>query len=51
VKAAKTILKYGGETWSIKQKQRHKLLATEMAYLRLSERYNEWIELEMKRLE
>jgi hypothetical protein len=34
----KIILKYGAETWSIKQKHRRELLATEMDYLRRSAR-------------
>jgi hypothetical protein len=34
----KSILIYGAETWSIKRKHRHKLLATEMDYLRRSAR-------------
>jgi hypothetical protein len=34
----KIILTYRVETWSIKRKHRHKLLATQMDYLRLSVR-------------
>jgi hypothetical protein len=34
----KSILTYGAETWSITRKHRHKLLATEMDYLRRSAR-------------
>jgi hypothetical protein len=34
----KRILTYGAETWTIKQKHRRKLLATEMDYLRRSAR-------------
>jgi hypothetical protein len=34
----KSILTYGAETWSIKWKHRHKLLAIEMDYLRHSAR-------------
>jgi hypothetical protein len=34
----KSILTYGAETWTIKQKHRHKLLATEKDYLRRSAR-------------
>jgi hypothetical protein len=30
----KSILTYGAETWTVKQKHRNKLLATEMDYLR-----------------
>jgi hypothetical protein len=47
----KIILTYGTETWSIKWKHKHKLLATEMDYLRRSAGYYEWIELEIKQLE
>jgi hypothetical protein len=34
----KSILTYGAETWTVKQKHRNKLLATEMDYLRRSAR-------------
>jgi hypothetical protein len=34
----KSILTYGGETWSIKRKRRHKLLVTEKGYARRSAR-------------
>jgi hypothetical protein len=34
----KSILSYGDKTWTIKQKHRRKLLATEMDYLRRSSR-------------
>jgi hypothetical protein len=33
-----SILTYGAETWTVKQKHRNKLLATEMDYLRCSAR-------------
>jgi hypothetical protein len=33
-----SILTYGAETWTVKQKHRNKLLATEIDYLRRSER-------------
>jgi hypothetical protein len=46
ISIVKSILTYGAETWSIKRKHRHKLLATEMDYLR-----HEWTESEMKQLE
>jgi hypothetical protein len=34
----KSILTYGAETWTVKQKHRNKLLATEMDFLRRSAR-------------
>jgi hypothetical protein len=37
----KSILTYGVETWTVKQKHRNKLLATEMDYLRRSARISQ----------